>query len=134
MVDTISHYIIGTAILCPTNAEAIRINEQLLNAFTGDETIFKSIDEVIADPNNNRLGISVPGDSCIENFNRKTPSDLPPHELRIKKGAIVMLIRNIDITEGLCNGTRLQVHLVSLLLSSILRSSIGPMISFTSDI
>lgn len=100
---------LGSAILCPTNAEAIRINDQLLNQFSGEEITFKSIDEVMMEDNNNRLGISVPGDSCIENFNRKTPSDLPPHELRIKKGSIVMLIRNIDVTEGLCNGTRMQV-------------------------
>ena len=35
--------------------------------------------------------------------------DLPPHQLELKKNAIVMLMRNIDVKEGLCNGTRLQV-------------------------
>ena len=30
---------------------------------------------------------------------------LPPHELKLKLNTIVMLIRNISITEGMCNGT-----------------------------
>ena len=34
---------------------------------------------------------------------------LPPHELKLKINAIVMLIGNISITEGMCNGTRLKI-------------------------
>ncbi|KHJ96585.1 hypothetical protein OESDEN_03451 [Oesophagostomum dentatum] len=38
-----------------------------------------------------------------------TPSGMPQYDIRVKKGAIVMLLRNIDITSQLCNGTRLEV-------------------------
>lgn len=34
-------------------------------------------------------------------------ADLPPHKLKLKKNAIIMLLRNLDVSEGLCNGTRL---------------------------
>ncbi len=34
---------------------------------------------------------------------------LPPHNLKLKVGSIIMLIRNLNIKCGLCNGTRLQV-------------------------
>ncbi|XP_015955005.1 uncharacterized protein LOC107479378 [Arachis duranensis] len=37
-------------------------------------------------------------------------SGLPPHQLTLKVGVPVMLLRNIDQSNGLCNGTRLQVR------------------------
>lgn len=36
-------------------------------------------------------------------------SGLPNHCLKLKKGVPVMLLRNIDQHNGLCNGTRLRV-------------------------
>ena len=30
---------------------------------------------------------------------------MPPHELKLKKNTIIMLMRNLDISEGMCNGT-----------------------------
>ncbi|XP_058799213.1 uncharacterized protein LOC131668792 [Phymastichus coffea] len=44
-----------------------------------------------------------------EYLNRLHPSSLPSYELRLRKNCIDMLIRNISIHEGLCNGTRLRV-------------------------
>ncbi|KAF2359133.1 DNA helicase Pif1-like, partial [Trinorchestia longiramus] len=37
------------------------------------------------------------------------PSGMPPHRLNFKVSAIIMLLRNLSITQGLCNGTRLEV-------------------------
>ncbi|XP_016167305.1 ATP-dependent DNA helicase PIF1-like [Arachis ipaensis] len=37
-------------------------------------------------------------------------SCLPNHQLKLKVGVSVMLLRNIDQSNGLCNGTRLQVQ------------------------
>lgn len=39
-----------------------------------------------------------------------TPSGMPPHRLRLKVNTIVMLLRNISLRDGLCNGTRLIVR------------------------
>jgi len=35
---------------------------------------------------------------------------LPPYELTLKVGAIVMLLRNMNVAHGLLNGTRLIVR------------------------
>ena len=37
---------------------------------------------------------------------------MPPHELKLKEGCIVMLLRNLHATRGLCNGTRLRVEMI----------------------
>ena len=35
---------------------------------------------------------------------------MPPHELKLKRGCVVMLLRNLNTNKGLCNGTRLIVN------------------------
>lgn len=50
-------------------------------------------------------GIHLP----TEYLNTLNNSELPPHELILKKNAIIMLLRNLHVNEGLCNGTRLRV-------------------------
>lgn len=44
-----------------------------------------------------------------EYLNSINTAELPPHELKLKKNAIIMLLRNLDVSEGMCNGTRLIV-------------------------
>ena len=43
----------------------------------------------------------------IEYINTLNPSGLPASQLSLKEGMPVMLMRNLNPTEGLCNGTRL---------------------------
>ena len=42
-----------------------------------------------------------------EFLNSIAQESIPPHILKVKKGAPLMLLRNIDPRYGMCNGTRL---------------------------
>jgi hypothetical protein len=51
-----------------------------------------------------------------EFLNTLTPNGLPPHVLKLKVGCPIMLPRNIDPANGLCNGTRLVVSKKTVLM------------------
>ncbi|KAL3115638.1 hypothetical protein niasHT_016556 [Heterodera trifolii] len=53
--------------------------------------------------------INIAAEVDCENLCRMTPHGVPEHRLRIKVGAIIMIITNISIADGLCNGTRVQI-------------------------
>jgi ATP-dependent DNA helicase PIF1 len=108
LLDANLKRISGSALLCPTNDEALKFNNQILDQIPGEVTTFKSIDEPINQDPLDCLAV-YESDRCIENLNRQTPQGLPPHELCLKIGAIMMLIKNLDIPGALCNGTRVQI-------------------------
>ena len=45
----------------------------------------------------------------MEFLNAQTPSGMPPHALTVGPGVVVMLLRNLDVDAGLCNGGRALV-------------------------
>lgn len=45
----------------------------------------------------------------VEHLNNLKSSGIPPHVLRLKIGVPIMLLRNLNPSLGLCNGTRLVV-------------------------
>ncbi|XP_024964967.1 ATP-dependent DNA helicase PIF1-like [Cynara cardunculus var. scolymus] len=96
--ETASDYIISRAILTTKNEHVDEINDQLIEKFCGDEKIYYSFDEAENDKNN-----LYP----MEFLNSLTVNGLPPHYLRLKIGCPIILLRNIDPSNGLCNGTRL---------------------------
>ncbi|XP_073130774.1 uncharacterized protein [Henckelia pumila] len=86
------------AILTTRNEFVNEINDVLITKFPGEETTYYSCDENIS--------------ACIvpdqeELFHFLTPQGLPPHKLTLKLNAPIILLLNINPTEGLCNGTRL---------------------------
>ncbi|XP_057291716.1 ATP-dependent DNA helicase pif1-like isoform X1 [Hydractinia symbiolongicarpus] len=91
-------------ILTPTNEEALEINEQILNQIPGDTHTYYSIDSVVSD-DQEEIDLYP-----MEFINSLTPSGMPPHQLNVKVGCVVMLLRNLSLKDGLCNGTRLMVR------------------------
>ncbi|XP_022031323.1 uncharacterized protein LOC110932284 [Helianthus annuus] len=101
-----SNYFQQRAILAPTNEVVDSINTELLNSMAGEEKIYLSSDSLSEFEQKTDLNMVLfPPDV----LNKLHLSGLPNHKLVLKVGAPVMLLRNNDQTNGLCNGTRLQV-------------------------
>ncbi|XP_016162397.1 uncharacterized protein LOC107605142 [Arachis ipaensis] len=69
-------------------------------------TILAPTLDIIEEVNNHLMAI-IPVGKLLDSINC---SNLPPHKLILKVGVLVMLLRNIDHSSGLCNGTKLQVR------------------------
>ena len=89
------------ALLCPTNARQVYMNEKILSSFPG-ETITRMSEDTCKDPGANEF-------FTTEALNAMNHARLPPHILNLKVNCIVMLLKNLDPAGGLCNGTRLVV-------------------------
>ena len=94
-------YVSTRAILAPRNDAVNELNYACLDQLPGEEVIISSIDTTT----NADDSAQYP----TEYINSLETSGVPPHKLRLKKGCVVMLLRNLNIEGGLCNGTRLIV-------------------------
>jgi hypothetical protein len=73
----------------------------MIKQFLGDEHVYFSHDTVDDDTTN-----TYP----LDFLNSITPNGLPPRILRTKKNRPIILLRNLDPHNGLCNGTLLVVR------------------------
>ncbi|XP_056859714.1 uncharacterized protein LOC130508302 [Raphanus sativus] len=93
------------AILCPTNEDVNTVNDYMLDQLEGEEKIYMSADSID------------PIDKCSRNdealgpdfLNKIKVPGLPNHILRLKVGCPAMVLRNINPSVGLMNGTRVQI-------------------------
>ena len=91
-------------ILTPTNVDALKVNEKILTRLPGDVTSYLSFDSIVSDSEEEIARYP------LEFLNSLCPSGMPPHTLNLKVGSICMLLRNLSLKDGLCNGTRLIVR------------------------
>ena len=96
---------VKSVILSPRNEDVNAINEKVIDLLdVNTEKIFHSIDSV-ENCDNGLLSESL----LPEYLNTLNPPSLPPHKLRLRQYSVVILLRNLNIEEGLVNGTRLLV-------------------------
>ncbi|GBM72301.1 ATP-dependent DNA helicase pif1 [Araneus ventricosus] len=93
----------GRAILTVNNELSMEINNKVLEFMPGNETVYKAVDMIMSEDPQDQLTFPE------EFLNSLTPTGLPPYELKLKIGCIVMLLRNLAPSKGLCNGTRLII-------------------------
>lgn len=89
----LNYALLDTTCLYPTNKEADILNEYRLDDLEGEEFCFKSIDNNYTDPM--ITGIK-------RDFNKFMRA---PEYLKLKSGARVILLSNLSVNRGLCNGT-----------------------------
>ncbi|KAL7532029.1 hypothetical protein ACHAWF_004001, partial [Thalassiosira exigua] len=90
-------YFKSRVLLAATNKIVNRVNNEMVERIPGEVSTFCSVDTV--------------GDMDIstmfptEFLNSLSLSGLPEHELKLKVNAVVILLRNMNIKAGHCNGT-----------------------------
>ena len=89
------------AILTTKNKDVHYMNNIVMGKLSGDLISLKSIDSV---SNDDQAAIHPP-----EFLNSINISGLPPHELKLKIGAPIMLLRNLDHRNGHCNGAKYEI-------------------------
>ena len=89
-------WLYNRAIICPRNDDVNEINKFMLDLLPGTAHKFYSIDQV------NDQDARAP----MEVINKLNPQGMPLHEISLKIGAVIMLLRNLNPAEGHCNGSR----------------------------
>ena len=99
--DNISdrNWITGRVILAATNKEVQMLNDVICSKLPGSNTVLRSSDEIGNTQDQFRFN--------TEYLNSLLPNGFPPHELNLKPGMPLMLLRNLSPKQGLCNGTKL---------------------------
>jgi len=91
-------FFLKCTILSATNDKVNHLNQVILDSFPGEQSMLMSADTVHGD--NTTL-------YTTEFLNSINASGLPLAHLTLKPGCPLMLLRNINPTNGLCNGTHM---------------------------
>lgn len=95
------------SILAPTLDVVSQVNNHIMDIITGEERTYLSSDSVCREEGNSQCELETFSPEVLNGLNC---SGLPPHKLVLKVGVPIMLLRNIDQSNGLCNGTRMQIR------------------------
>ena len=95
---------VSKAILTTKKINVDAISDIIMEKIPGEMILYPSADSV-----------DLPEDSTLEQSQLYSPEflrslkipELPPGELKLKIGVPIILLRNLNPSEGLCNGTRL---------------------------
>jgi hypothetical protein len=99
-------YLASRAIVCPNNQTVDEINKYIVSMLPGDSVQYISCDTI------SKTSEQIPDFDIIyptEFLNSIEANNFPAHILVLKKGTVVMLLRNLNQSLGLCNGTRLLI-------------------------
>jgi hypothetical protein len=107
-IDTPNHdsvqYFSERIILSPMNKDVNVLNRTVLDRFPGTTKVFHSADFI---PLSEQIGEGDPMlNYPVEHLNAINTSTLPLAKLEVKEGCPVMILRNLNQSHGVCNGSR----------------------------
>lgn len=100
--DNWAEFVSKRAILAPKNNDVNFNNPVCIEQLPGENIVLASADTTVEFGDVNQYP--------VEYLNTLNHASIPPHKLVLKKGAVVMCLRNLNKVQGLCNGTRLIVQ------------------------
>ncbi|CAN0881488.1 ATP-dependent DNA helicase PIF1 [Linum grandiflorum] len=101
------NYFADRAVVAPFHDNVSLVNDYMLQLFPGEEVCYHSSDSIQFDAIDQ---IDTDAEFPPEFLNNLKIGNFPDHELKLKVGIPVILLRNIDQAAGLCNGTRLIIR------------------------
>ena len=96
------HYFAERTILTSRNDDVDDINKEMLSEFPGEMKDFLSADSIKENNVDDQGDLLYP----VEYLNSINCSGLPLHKLQLKVGCPIMILRNLNPGEGVCNGSR----------------------------
>ncbi|KAJ1686117.1 hypothetical protein LUZ63_017507 [Rhynchospora breviuscula] len=97
-------YLHDRAIVTPTNQDADTINSIITDMIPGKPFVYLSSDSI---QEKETMAEKLRDMYLADYLRLLSPNGVPNHEISLKNGIPIMLLRNIDPSAGLCNGTRL---------------------------
>ncbi|KAK3916670.1 ATP-dependent DNA helicase, partial [Frankliniella fusca] len=92
-------------ILTPLNRDMRYLNDKVAELLPGQSKTYLSYNKF--HPDDTWDGVNVPITQDV--LESTEAANLPPHRLNLKTGSIIMLLCNLDVQRGLCNGSRFKV-------------------------
>jgi ATP-dependent DNA helicase PIF1 len=104
-------YFMQRNILAPKNTDVYEINNAILESLSEKSHTYLSANSLtpIEEGANVAAGVSMDSLYLVEFLNTLRFSSIANHELQLKVGMPILLLRNLNQSIGLCNGTRLIV-------------------------
>ncbi|KXN91254.1 ATP-dependent DNA helicase PIF1 [Leucoagaricus sp. SymC.cos] len=104
-LDQSDQYFLDRTVLSSRNDEVDDINAAILERFSGEKHILMGADSIDLDNAEDNNYPPYP----MEYLNSLNVSGLSLAKLVLKVGCPLMLLRNLDPSEGLCNGTQMRL-------------------------
>ncbi|CAN1825649.1 hypothetical protein LINPERHAP1_LOCUS31244 [Linum perenne] len=99
-------YIKGRAIVTPTNKVVSKLNDHIMSLVPGEQMTYFSLDTLVPEGN---ASPSIETTYPPEFLNTLSFNGVPEHAITLKEYIPIMILRNLNPSLGLCNGTRVLI-------------------------